>query len=174
VLFHSFQCIFLNLAWFVLWFVLTLLGSALGRASLLILPLGLAGIGLWIVLILKGVSGTHIQATRHRRLGRKNRPTTPNSEECMRQEGLRSKFGSHRERHPVMLVGLPMGSREKLPNEVLGKYRLLFIGKTRIHFRKERVHGHASVRCVSLRWKMAVQTEGFKECTIENLRVPIS
>ena len=57
VRFHSFQCIFLTGAWIVLWFALTLLGSAVFWASLLILPLGLAGIGLWIVLILKAYQG---------------------------------------------------------------------------------------------------------------------
>jgi uncharacterized membrane protein len=57
VRFHSFQCIFLNVAWIVLWFALVLLGSAVFWASLLILPLGLAGIGLWIVLILKAYQG---------------------------------------------------------------------------------------------------------------------
>jgi uncharacterized membrane protein len=44
-------------AWVVLWFALTLLGSAVFWASLLILPLGFAGIGLWIVLILKAYQG---------------------------------------------------------------------------------------------------------------------
>jgi uncharacterized membrane protein len=58
VRFHSFQCIFLNVAWFVLWFALTVLGSVLGWASLLILPLGLAGIGLWIVLVIKAYQGS--------------------------------------------------------------------------------------------------------------------
>lgn len=57
VRFHSFQCIFLNVAWFVLWFALSLLGSALGWASLLILPLGLTGIGLWIILIFQAYRG---------------------------------------------------------------------------------------------------------------------
>jgi hypothetical protein len=35
-----------------------------------------------------------------------------------------------------MLVGLPMGSREKLPNEVLGKYRLLIYRKNKNPFQK--------------------------------------
>jgi hypothetical protein len=100
VRFHSFQCIFLNVAWFVLWFVLTLLGShSAGPVSLFCLSVSLESAS-GLFLSLKGVSGTHIQATRHRRLGRKNTPTTPNSEERMRQEGLRSKFGSHRSATP--------------------------------------------------------------------------
>ena len=57
VRFHSFQCIFLNVAWFVLSFALILLGSAVFWASLLILPLGLAGVGLWVVLTLKAYQG---------------------------------------------------------------------------------------------------------------------
>jgi uncharacterized membrane protein len=57
VRFHSFQCIFLTVAGFVLWFALTLFSFALVWASLLILPIGLAGIGLWIVLILKAYQG---------------------------------------------------------------------------------------------------------------------
>jgi uncharacterized membrane protein len=57
VRFHSFQSIFLNVAWFVLWFALNLLGSALGLVSLLFLPLGLAGLGLWVVLVLKAYQG---------------------------------------------------------------------------------------------------------------------
>jgi len=50
VRFHSFQCIFLNVVGFVLELALMLIGSALRWSSPLILPLCLAGIGLWVVL----------------------------------------------------------------------------------------------------------------------------
>jgi len=57
VRFHAFQCIFLNVACLVLELALRLIGSALGWSSLVILPIGLAGIGLWIVLIFMAYQG---------------------------------------------------------------------------------------------------------------------
>ena len=58
VRFHSFQCVFLTGAWLVLWFVSALLGSVLGLVGMLVLPfVGLAGIGLWIVLVLRAYLG---------------------------------------------------------------------------------------------------------------------
>jgi uncharacterized membrane protein len=60
VRFHSFQNIFFNIAWIVLWIALSILGNipVLGWASLLIWPLiGLGGLVLWVVLLLKAYQG---------------------------------------------------------------------------------------------------------------------
>jgi uncharacterized membrane protein len=58
VRFHSFQCIFLTGAGFVLSFASALLSSAFGLAGLLMFPLlCLAGIGLSIVLIMQAYRG---------------------------------------------------------------------------------------------------------------------
>ena len=58
VRFHAFQCLFLTGALFVLNFASMLLGSALGMAGLVILPLfWLATFGLWVVLIYKAYQG---------------------------------------------------------------------------------------------------------------------
>jgi uncharacterized membrane protein len=57
VRFHSFQCIFLNIAWMVLWFVLSVMRSVplIGWASYFFLPL--LGFILWMVLIFKAYQG---------------------------------------------------------------------------------------------------------------------
>ena len=60
VRFHSFQNIFFNLAWIVLWIALSIIGNipVLGWASLLIWPLiGLGGLVVWVVLLLKAYQG---------------------------------------------------------------------------------------------------------------------
>jgi|SRR5271156_403627 len=58
VRFHAFQCIFLSAALLVLNFVSIPLSFALGFVGFLIFPLlGLAVIGLWIVLIFKAYQG---------------------------------------------------------------------------------------------------------------------
>jgi uncharacterized membrane protein len=58
--FHSFQSIFFNIAWVVVWVVLSVLASipVLGWASMIIWPLvGLGGLVLWVVLLLKAYQG---------------------------------------------------------------------------------------------------------------------
>jgi len=58
--FHSFQNIFFHVAWFVLWIALAMVGHipVLGWLTILIWPLiGLGGLILWIVLILKAYQG---------------------------------------------------------------------------------------------------------------------
>jgi uncharacterized membrane protein len=60
VRFHSFQSIFFTVAWIVLWIALSIVGMIpfLGWATLLIWPLvGLGGLILWIVLLLKANQG---------------------------------------------------------------------------------------------------------------------
>jgi len=58
VRFHAYQCIFLSLVLFVVPFALGLLIPVFGWAGVFILPLvGLAAIGLWIVLIFKAFQG---------------------------------------------------------------------------------------------------------------------
>jgi uncharacterized membrane protein len=60
VRFHSFQSIFFNIAWIVLWIALTIVGMipVLGWATMLIWPLvGLGGLILWVVLLLKANQG---------------------------------------------------------------------------------------------------------------------
>jgi uncharacterized membrane protein len=57
VRFHSFQCIFLNIAWLVLWFGLSVV-PLLGWVGFLLLPLlGFIGLILGIVLIIKAYQG---------------------------------------------------------------------------------------------------------------------
>jgi uncharacterized membrane protein len=58
--FHSFQCIFFAVAWTVLWIVLAFIGHIpiLGWATLLLWPLiSLAGLIIWIILVLKAYQG---------------------------------------------------------------------------------------------------------------------
>lgn len=58
--FHSFQCIFVTVAWIALSIALSILASipVLGWMTLLIWPIiGLAGLALWIVLLLKANQG---------------------------------------------------------------------------------------------------------------------
>lgn len=58
--FHSFQNIFFHVAWFALWMILAFLGHipVLGWATILLWPLiGLGGLILWIVLVLKAYQG---------------------------------------------------------------------------------------------------------------------
>jgi uncharacterized membrane protein len=57
VRFHSFQCIFLNIAWIVLWLALSVVRSVplIGWAGFLLLPL--IGFILWLVLIFKAYQG---------------------------------------------------------------------------------------------------------------------
>lgn len=60
VRFHSFQSIFFNIAWIVLWVALSIVGMipVLGWATLIIWPLlGLGGLILWIVLLIKANQG---------------------------------------------------------------------------------------------------------------------
>ena len=68
VRFHAYQSIFLNLAWFVFWVVFSILSVVLGfipflrflvaiLGLVLSLGLGLGGLVLWIVLILKAYQG---------------------------------------------------------------------------------------------------------------------
>lgn len=60
VRFHSFQSIFFTVAWIVLWIALSIVGMIpiLGWATMLIWPLvGLGGLILWIVLLLKANQG---------------------------------------------------------------------------------------------------------------------
>jgi uncharacterized membrane protein len=58
--FHAWQCIFLCIAWTVLWIVLSIFAHIpfLGWLSILLWPLiGLGGLILWIVLLLKANQG---------------------------------------------------------------------------------------------------------------------
>lgn len=58
--FHSFQNIFFHVAWFALWMILAFVGHipVLGWLTILIWPLiGLGGLILWIVLVLKAYQG---------------------------------------------------------------------------------------------------------------------
>jgi uncharacterized membrane protein len=60
VRFHSFQNIFFCVAWIVLWIALSIVGMipVLGWATILIWPLvGLGGLIIWIVLLLKANQG---------------------------------------------------------------------------------------------------------------------
>ena len=60
VRFHAFKCLFLCLGWFVLSIALSIIGMipVLGWATLLLWPLiGLAGLALWIVLLIKAYQG---------------------------------------------------------------------------------------------------------------------
>ena len=56
VRFHSFQSIFFNVAWIILWVALNIVGQipVLGWATFLIWPLiGLGGLVIWVILLLK-------------------------------------------------------------------------------------------------------------------------
>jgi uncharacterized membrane protein len=58
--FHSFQCIFFTVAWIALWIALNIIVHIplLGWLTILIWPLiGLAGLVIWIVLLLKAYQG---------------------------------------------------------------------------------------------------------------------
>jgi uncharacterized membrane protein len=58
--FHAFQCIFFAVAWCALWIVLSIIAHIplLGWLTILIWPLiGLAGLVIWIVLVLKASQG---------------------------------------------------------------------------------------------------------------------
>jgi uncharacterized membrane protein len=58
--FHSFQCIFFAIAWTVLWIALGIIGHIplLGWATILLWPLvGLAGLIIWVVLLIKANQG---------------------------------------------------------------------------------------------------------------------
>ena len=58
--FHSFQNIFFAVAWFVLWIALMIVGHipVLGWLTILLWPLiGLAGLVLWIILLIKAYGG---------------------------------------------------------------------------------------------------------------------
>jgi uncharacterized membrane protein len=58
--FHAFQNIFFHVAWFALWMILAFVGHipVLGWLTILIWPLiGLGGLILWIVLVLKAYQG---------------------------------------------------------------------------------------------------------------------
>jgi uncharacterized membrane protein len=58
--FHSFQCIFFAVAWTVLWIALAFIGHIpiLGWATLLLWPLiSLAGLIIWVILVLKAYQG---------------------------------------------------------------------------------------------------------------------
>jgi uncharacterized membrane protein len=60
VRFHSFQMIFFSVAWIVIWIALSFLGMipVLGWLTLLIWPLlGLGGLILWIILLVKANQG---------------------------------------------------------------------------------------------------------------------
>lgn len=60
VRFHSFQSIFFAVGWTVLWIALTFVGMipVLGWATILIWPLlGIGGLILWIILLLKANQG---------------------------------------------------------------------------------------------------------------------
>jgi len=60
VRFHSFQSIFFAVAWTVLWIALSIVGMipVLGWATILIWPLlGLGGLIIWIILLLKANQG---------------------------------------------------------------------------------------------------------------------
>ncbi len=58
--FHSFQCIFFAVAWTVLWIALSFVGHIpfLGWATILLWPLiSLAGLIIWVILVLKAYQG---------------------------------------------------------------------------------------------------------------------
>lgn len=58
--FHSFQCIFLTLGWVALGIALSIVGMipVLGWLTLLIWPvIGLAGLALWVILLIKANQG---------------------------------------------------------------------------------------------------------------------
>jgi uncharacterized membrane protein len=58
--FHSFQCIFFAVAWTVLWIVLAFIGHIpiLGWATVLLWPpISLAGLIIWVILVLKAYQG---------------------------------------------------------------------------------------------------------------------
>ena len=58
--FHSFQCIFLTLAWIALGIALSIVASipVLGWLTLLIWPvIGLGGLALWVILLIKANQG---------------------------------------------------------------------------------------------------------------------
>jgi uncharacterized membrane protein len=58
--FHAFQCIFFAIAWTVLWIILGIIGHIplLGWATVLLWPLvSLAGLIIWLVLVLKAYQG---------------------------------------------------------------------------------------------------------------------
>ena len=58
--FHSFQCIFFAVAWTALWIILAFIGHipVLGWATLLLWPLiSLAGLIIWIILVVKAYQG---------------------------------------------------------------------------------------------------------------------
>ena len=58
--FHAFQCIFFAIAWTVLWIALGIVGHIpiLGWATVLLWPLvGLAGLILWVIMVLKAYQG---------------------------------------------------------------------------------------------------------------------
>lgn len=58
--FHAFQCIFFAIAWTVLWIALGVVGHIpiLGWATVLLWPLvGLAGLILWVIMVLKAYQG---------------------------------------------------------------------------------------------------------------------
>jgi len=60
VRFHSFQCIFLTVAWIALGMALSIVGMipVLGWMTLLIWPvIGLAGLALWVILLIKANQG---------------------------------------------------------------------------------------------------------------------
>jgi uncharacterized membrane protein len=60
VRFHSFQCIFLTVAWIALGVALSFIGAipVLGWLTLLIWPIiGLGGLALWIILLIKANQG---------------------------------------------------------------------------------------------------------------------
>ena len=58
--FHSFQCIFFTIAWMVLWIALSIVAHIpfLGWLTILIWPLiGLAGLIIWVILLIKANQG---------------------------------------------------------------------------------------------------------------------
>ena len=60
VRFHSFQCIFLTLAWIALGIALSILAAipVLGWLTVLVWPIvGLAGLALWVILLIKANQG---------------------------------------------------------------------------------------------------------------------
>jgi uncharacterized membrane protein len=60
VRFHSFQCIFFNVAWFVLWMALSVISmtGVLAILTLLLTPIiMLAGLIVWVMLLLKANQG---------------------------------------------------------------------------------------------------------------------
>lgn len=58
VRFHSFQCLFFAIAWFVLWFLLTIVTSVVGVFMFFLYPIiSLAGLALGIFLMIKAYQG---------------------------------------------------------------------------------------------------------------------